>query len=279
MALASAWQIKYGHRPEIFSANDHIVIQLAHPLETDQLLSLVTTSNVVDLLRNNLEGSGFFGARFRECAGRALLVTRNKFNERLPLWMSRLRSQKLLESVKSYEDFPILLEAWRTCFQDEFDLDSLRQVLTELESGSIAWSRIRTGRPSPMARSAAWVQINQYMYQDDQPPADTASSLRGDLLHQLVFDPGLRPTIKSEIVRQFEEKRQRLSPGYAPAGSRDLLDWVKERVAIPWIPPACWHRLPPSWCGSNRTGDPHPWLQLWKMPPVSGMDCMSTGPG
>jgi ATP-dependent Lhr-like helicase len=85
-----------------------------------------------------------------------------------------------------------------------------------------------------MARNAAWVQINQYMYQDDQPPADTASSLRGDLLQQLVFDPGLRPTIKNEIVRQFEEKRQRLSPGYAPAGSRDLLDWVKERVAIPY---------------------------------------------
>jgi len=234
MALTSAWQIKYGHRPEIFSANDHIVIQLAHPLEGDELLSLVTASNVLDHLRNSLEGSGFFGARFRECAGRALLVTRNKFNERLPLWMSRLRSQKLLESVKSYEDFPILLEAWRTCFQDEFDLDSLCRVLTELESGSIAWSRIRTGRPSPMARNAAWVQINQYMYQDDQPPADTASRLRGDLLQQLVFDPGLRPTIKSEIVRQFEEKRQRLSPGYAPAGSRDLLDWVKERVAIPY---------------------------------------------
>jgi len=232
MALTSAWQVKYGHRPEIFSANDHIVVQLAHPLETDELLSLVTASNVVDLLRNSLEGSGFFGARFRECAGRALLVTRNKVNERLPLWMSRLRSQKLLESVKSYEDFPILLEAWRTCFQDEFDLDSLCRVLTELESGSIAWSRITTGRPSPMARNAAWVQINQYMYQDDQPPADTASSLRGDLLQQLVFDPGLRPTIGREIVRQFEEKRQRLSPGYAPAGSRDLLDWVKERVAI-----------------------------------------------
>jgi ATP-dependent Lhr-like helicase len=46
----------------------------------------------------------------------------------------------LLEAVLNYEDFPILLETWRTCMQEEFDLGSLKQVLMELESGSISWS-------------------------------------------------------------------------------------------------------------------------------------------
>ena len=53
-------------------------------------VSLVTAGTVEALLRNRLESSGFFGARFRECAGRALLVTRNRVNERMPLWMTRL---------------------------------------------------------------------------------------------------------------------------------------------------------------------------------------------
>ena len=65
---------------------------------------------IESLLRTRLEGSGFFGARFRECAGRALLLPRAKFNERMPLWLSRLRSQKLLDAVLQYDDFPILLE-------------------------------------------------------------------------------------------------------------------------------------------------------------------------
>ncbi len=97
--------------------------------------SLVTSANFSGLIRKKLEDSGFFGARFRECAGRALLLTRRQLNERMPLWLSRLRSQRLLESVLQYEDFPILLEAWRTCLKDELDLEGLAKVLAELESG------------------------------------------------------------------------------------------------------------------------------------------------
>ena len=78
----------------------------------------------------------------------------SKAAERVPLWMSRLRSQKLMEAVRGYEDFPILLETWRTCLQDEFDLPNLRQVLQGLESGSIRWSEVYCQRPSPMARAA-----------------------------------------------------------------------------------------------------------------------------
>jgi len=42
----------------------------------------------------------------------------------------------------------------------------------------------------------------------------------------------VRPTVDSKLVDQFEIKLKRLSPGYSPSDSRDLLDWVKERVAI-----------------------------------------------
>ena len=65
--------------------------------------------------------------------------------------MSRLRSQKLFEGIRGYGDFPILLEAWRSCLHDEFDLDSLHRVLVELENGVIRWSSVDTSRPSPFA--------------------------------------------------------------------------------------------------------------------------------
>ncbi len=169
MALDAAWQARFGYRLELYVSNDCIVLQLPHEIGGEELLSLVESTRVESLLRTRLEGSGFFGARFRECAGRALLLPRSKFNERMPLWLSRLRSQKLLEAVLHYEDFPILLETWRTCIQDEFDLESLKQVLTELESGSISWTEVHTALPSPFAQSDGWRQVNQYMYMDDQP--------------------------------------------------------------------------------------------------------------
>ena len=233
LALEAAWEHNFAQRPEIFVENDAIALVLPQSVAGEQLLSLVTSGEVEHWLRNKLEGSGFFGARFRECAGRALLVTRQKIKVRMPLWMSRLRSRKLLDAVRYYEDFPILLETWRTCLQDEFDLGSLKSLLGEIEDGRIVWSETRTAFPSPMARTMSWRQTNQYMYQTDEPLPSDSSALRGELIRDVVFTPGLRPTVTRETVRRFEEKRQRLSPGYTPGEARDLVDWVKERVLIP----------------------------------------------
>jgi ATP-dependent Lhr-like helicase len=233
MALDSAWEDRFGHQLEVYAGNDCVVLILPHEVTGEEILSLVTNATFEPLLRKRLESSGIFGARFRECAGRALLLTRSRMNERMPLWMSRLRSQKLLDAVLQYGDFPILLEAWRTCLQDEFDLGALRQVLTEFESGLIGWSEAHTSYQSPMAQSASWRQINEYMYMGDEPTSGKASKLRGDLLREVVLSPGIRPTVARRLVEQFEAKRKRLSPGYSPSTSRDLVDWVKERLMIP----------------------------------------------
>ncbi len=234
MALDAAWEAEFGQRIEIFAGNDCLVLFTPHEVTGPKLLSLVDSAKVESLLQKRLEGSGFFGARFRECAGRSLFLTRTKFNQRLPLWMSRVKSQKLLEAVQKYDDFPILIEAWRSCLQDEFDMENLRCLLDEIESGSIQSTEVKTRHPSPMAQSVSWSQINHYMYMDDTPTVGQSSKLRSDLLHELVFMPGLRPTVSSRIIRQFELKRQRLHPGYAPHSSQDLLDWIKERLTIPF---------------------------------------------
>jgi ATP-dependent Lhr-like helicase len=160
-------------------------------------------------------------------------------NERMPLWLSRLRSQKLLDSVLQYEDFPILLEAWRTCLKDELDLQALTGLLVELESGDIGWSEVHTGHPSPMARSITWPQINQYMYMDDQMRGAKGSRLRTDLLHEVALTPELRPAVPVELAEELEMKRRRLSPGYSPHSALELLEWVKERLLLPeseWEP-------------------------------------------
>ena len=147
MALEAAWDIRFGQRLEIYPSNNCIVVLLPDESDSDEVLSLVTASEFESLLRHTLEGSAFFGARFRECAGRALLVTKNRMNQRMPLWVSRLRSQKLLDTVMRFDDFPILLESWRTCLQDEFDLPATKTVLAELESGAITWTEVQVMAP------------------------------------------------------------------------------------------------------------------------------------
>ena len=233
LAMDAAWEERFGTRLEVHSSNDCILLVLPSDATAEEILSLVPSARLEELLRLRLEASGFFGARFRECAQRALLLTRRSFNERMPLWLSRLRSQKLLDAVMRYEDFPILVESWRSCLQDEFEIDALKSLLTQMETGQIQWTQVRSTRPSPFAQSVAFSQVNEYMYGNDALGGSPTSKLRSDLLKEVVFTPGLRPTVPVAVIETFEIKRQRRSPGYAPSSARELIDWVDERLLLP----------------------------------------------
>lgn len=232
IALQAAWENEFGHSIEVYPGDDCIVIILPQELSGDELLSLVSSEKIDALLHQKLQSTGFFGAHFRENAGRALLLGRSRINQRMPLWMTRLKAQKLLAAVNNFDDFPILFESWRSCLQDEFDMNHLRQVLLEIEAGEIQWTMVHTATPSPMARAVTWRQINDYMYRDDAAKKDLPSKISTDLLQEAMFHEGLRPTVPRHIVHLFEEKRQRLFAGYTPQTAEDLLEWLKERVLL-----------------------------------------------
>jgi len=240
MALSAAWERKHGSQLETIANNDAVAVMLGDDVSVKELLSLVKAPDLEELLRLELAGSGFFGARFRENAARALLLVRKSFRMRMPLWLNRLRSKKLLDAVSRYDDFPIVLETWRTCLQDEFDVAALRRLLGELNTGEIQVTEVETIAPSPFAQSIVWGLTNQYMYHDDTPHRRGAGSLDRDLVKELVFSPELRPEIPNGLIRNFQEKLQRTAPGYAPRTPVELLEWVKERL---FIPESEWERL------------------------------------
>jgi len=233
LALQAAWEEKYRYHLEVIENNDCLLLMLPHEFSSDAIFSLVTPENLERLLRLTLEKSAFFGAKFRENAGRALLLPRASFKRRLPLWLNRLRSKKLMDAVLRYPDFPILLETWRTCLQDEFDLVSLGQLLDEVRTGIIRVTEAITTEASPFAEGLVWKQTNQHMYEDDSPLSGKASSLSGELLKEVLFSHSLRPRIPRRLVEDLEGKLQRTAPGYAPRTGEDLLDWARERSLIP----------------------------------------------
>jgi ATP-dependent Lhr-like helicase len=233
MALTQAWEERYQQHLEIFANDDSLAIMLPRAMSAQDLIGLVTSDNLDRFLRARLEQTGFFGARFREAAGIALQLPRQQFNRRMPLWMTRLRSKKLLSTIMRYDDFPVLVEAWRSCLQDEFELDLLRERLAALQAGRIPISEVRCAFPSPFADAMVWRQTNLYMYQGDSPNAPQTSRLREDVLAEIVHQGDLRPRIPRALARQFEQKLQRLWPGYAPSTPEDVLEWLKERLLLP----------------------------------------------
>ena len=239
LALEAAWRARFPGEADVHADNNAIVVQIKDDVDPALFLSLVTPANFESLLRESLEGSDFFGARFRECAGRALLLTKRSFKRRMPLWMTRLQAKKLLTATKPLSDFPITLETWRTCLKDEFDLEAAFDVLERLAGGDLDWSLATVSSPSPFAAGIAFNQIGRYMYADDAPERGDRSALSDDLIRQAVFDQSLRPVLTPAVIADFESRAQRTRAGYVPDGETELAEWVKERVAIPaseWFP-------------------------------------------
>ncbi|MEQ8836029.1 MAG: hypothetical protein RID07_04420, partial [Lacipirellulaceae bacterium] len=103
--------------------DDGIVLRLPESESLPSLETLFPAPELVeDELVKHLGSSSLFAARFRENAARALLLPRRQPNKRTPLWLQRRKSADLLKVASRYERFPILLETYRECLRDVFDL-------------------------------------------------------------------------------------------------------------------------------------------------------------
>ncbi len=234
LALAEAWEERERTPLPIIQDDDSLLLMLPHEVSMLQdVLNLLSPENVEVFLRKRLEKTGFFGARFRENAERALLLPKSSFKRRMPLWLIRLRAKELLEAVRSYPDFPILLETWRTCLEDEFDLANLKMVIDEVRDSRIRVTETTTRAASPFATHLVWKQTNKYMYEDDTPILAKESALRPDLIQEILFSSHLRPKVPAEVIRVLDEKLKRTAPGYAPGSEQELLDWIKDRMLVP----------------------------------------------
>jgi ATP-dependent helicase Lhr and Lhr-like helicase len=186
---------------------------------------LVEPEELEDLVVQEVGRTALFGSRFRENAGRALLIPRRRPGQRTPLWQQRLKAQSLLEVARPYGSFPIILETYRECLQDVFDLPALRGILHGLRSRELDLVELETPSASPMASSLLFDYVATYMYEDDTPAAERraqALSLDRDLLRELLGQEELRDLLDPGALAEVEAS---LRP--APRSADELHDLLR----------------------------------------------------
>ncbi|HEX5589180.1 MAG TPA: helicase-related protein, partial [Candidatus Limnocylindrales bacterium] len=186
---------------------------LARLAEIEALL-FPAADEVEDLVVENVGGSALFASRFRENAGRALLLPRRRPGTRTPLWQQRQRSADLLAVASRYGSFPILVETYRECLSDVFDLGALREVLAAVERREIAVHAVETVKASPFAASLLFDYVAAYMYEGDAPLAERragALALDRDLLRELLGQEELRELLDAEALADLELTLQALT--------------------------------------------------------------------
>ena len=239
LALSARIRERFDMEADAISSDDGIVLHLPD-LDADDLESLPSVTELVliepeeleQVLTAELGGSALFGARFRENAGRALLIPRAYPGRRTPLWQQRLKSQNLLEVAKRYADFPIILETYRECLRDVLDVPGLQELLRALHTREISLVEVETPTASPFASSLLFDYVATYMYEGDTPNAErraAALSLDRDLLRELLGQEELRELIDPGALERVEQDLQCRSE-ITRATSRDGLHDVLRRV-------------------------------------------------
>ncbi|MBX3189854.1 MAG: DEAD/DEAH box helicase [Labilithrix sp.] len=196
------------------------------PLE----LLFPSPDEIEDVVTHELGGSSLFAARFREAAARALLLPRQTVGKRTPLWAQRKRAADLLAVAQQYPSFPIVLETYRECLRDVFDLPALVGILRAVESRKIRVTAVDVTTPSPMASSLLFSFVGSFIYDEDAPAAERrAQALTIDhaQLRELLGEAELRKLLDPEVVLEHVQKLQRLDRPLRHADAlHDLLLWL-----------------------------------------------------
>jgi ATP-dependent Lhr-like helicase len=233
LALSARIRDRFGLESDAIWSDDGIIVHLPDADEPPGAdLVLVEPDELEDLVVGELGSSALFGARFRENAGRALLIPRAYPGRRTPLWQQRLKSQTLLEVARQYGDFPVVLETYRECLRDVLDLPGLTELLTRLHRRELSLVEVETPSASPFASSLLFDYVATYMYEGDTPNAErraAALSLDRDLLRELLGQEELRDLIDPAALDQVEADLQHRSDR-TRAATRDELADVLRRV-------------------------------------------------
>ncbi|MGI4758491.1 MAG: Lhr family helicase [Janthinobacterium lividum] len=170
-----------------------------------------------DSVQRQLGSTALFAAKFREAAARALLLPRRRADGRTPLWQQRKRAYDLLSVAARYPEFPMLLEAYRECLRDVFDMPALSEILRSIASRQIRVHTVDARTPSPFASALLFSYVANYIYDGDAPLAERraqALSINQEQLRELLGDADLRELLDPNAIEETEEQLQMLADDY-----------------------------------------------------------------
>ncbi|MCK5738644.1 DEAD/DEAH box helicase, partial [bacterium] len=182
-----------------------------------EIIQKTTSHHIMDLVTREIANSALFGLRFRYNAGRALLLPRQLPGKRTPLWLLRMRSRDLLEIVRQYDSFPIVVETYRELLQDFLALDELKAILSGIEKGSIQLKVVEKNFASPFCSALLFNFTAGYMYEYDTPkmsPQNAVTGISDEALADLLPQENIGHLLDYIVIDEMDSRLQGRYPGY-----------------------------------------------------------------
>ncbi len=218
MAVSARIRAAGGPDVEMLWSDDGFVLRFPDTDEPpDPDWFQIDPAEATDLVLRQLGSTALFAGRFREAAGRALLLPRRRADQRSPLWQLRKRSYDLLSVASRYPSFPLLLEAYRECLRDVFDMPALLETLRAVQQRRLRVHVVETPKPSPFAASLLFSYVANFLYDGDAPLAERraqALTVDQDQLRELLGEADLRELLDADAIAEVEEAAQCLAESH-----------------------------------------------------------------
>jgi ATP-dependent Lhr-like helicase len=230
MAVAAKVREETGVDVETLWGDDGFVVRFPDVDQPpDPRLLMPDPDEVQSLVVRQLGATALFAAKFRENAARSLLLPKRRPGTRAPLWQQRKRAADLLAVASRYGSFPVLLETYRECLRDFFDMPALVSTLGEIRSRKVRVATVDSETPSPFASSLLFTYVASFIYDGDAPLAERrAQALAVDQsqLRELLGDAELRDLLDAGAIDAVERQLQRLDPQYRAKSADGVHDML-----------------------------------------------------
>jgi ATP-dependent Lhr-like helicase len=126
-----------------------------------------------------------------------------------------------------YPKFPLLLEAYRECLRDVFDMPALIETLRAIEQRQVRVHVADTRKPSPFASSLLFSYVANFVYEGDAPLAERraqALTIDQEQLRELLGEADLRELLDADAIAEVEGAAQCLAENYRARSSDGIHD-------------------------------------------------------
>jgi ATP-dependent Lhr-like helicase len=191
------------------------------------LFSHISLEFAQQIILEEIPSSPLFGALFRQNAERSLLLPKGSPGKRRPFFLQRLKSADLLQIVRQYNDFPIVIETIRECLTDVLDFDHFKEIISKIGTGEIRIHTVQNDVPSPFASTVLFDFAAVYMYQWDDPKQNAQQQfalLNRELIAEVVELDTVKSVVRTDAVAKVEEQLQFTSLTRRARSAEELMD-------------------------------------------------------
>ncbi len=206
-------------RMEYVYNNDGILFHIfGYTGRLSNIFSLIDREELENEVLELLPDAPLFNINLRYNLTRSLLVDMQGFGKRTPLWIQRLRCAETAEAVLKEPDHPAVVETYRECVNDIFDLRSLYDLVEKISLGKVKVLDVYTEKPSPFSAELIFNFWQIYQYAYDLPVAERRNQLlvndrdfirlaAGENGEYELLDPRAIKAVESELINhKFNRK-------------------------------------------------------------------------